>query len=464
VVPGWRSVEQVAKSMASHGLSVVEVQADRQLRWSVQRPSRYARRITARTPIRLAGPAAGHALMRTSVDPQGVRVEGTLANCAGSATPWGTYLCGEENFHYYFEPPTTIDAHAKRWGLHAGSNQMLWSLREERFDLRLEPNEFHRYGWMVEVDPFDPESTPVKRTALGRAAHEGAACALNSDGRAVIFMGEDAVFEYLYKFVSRDPMRPGGATANRDLLDHGTLYVARFKTDGSGAWLPLVHGVGPLTAENGFADQAEVLIRSREAADLLAATRLDRPEWTAIDPNSGECYVSLTGNTLRGRIGYPSPDAVNPRGPNPLGHILRWRQRQDLADTRFEWDLFALAGDTAGDAFGGPDSLLIDPRGMLWVATDTPSTETLPRNQLLACDPTRSGGPEMRRFLVGPPGCEITGPVMAPDCRTLFVNIQHPGEKMGLQPPYAEAWPQPGLPPRSATIAITRLDGGIVGT
>lgn len=462
---GARTAEQVARSMASHGVSVIEARADAAGRWSVVRPSRYARRITATTPMALGGPAAGHALLRTAADPQARQVLGTLANCAANATPWGTYLTGEENIQGYFEPPAEPDAHQRRWGLKAGQgNWTRWHLHDERFDLRRHPNEFHRFGWVVEIDPHDPAATPVKRTALGRAVHEGAAVGVAKDGRAVVFMGEDARFEYIYRFVSRDPIRPGGAAANRDLLDHGTLAVARFDADGRGRWLPLVHGQGPLTADNGFADQGEVVVRTREASDRLGGTKMDRPEWTAVDARSGAVYVTLTNNAARGKPGQPGADAANPRAPNPTGHILRWRHGDDLAADGFAWDIVAFGGgDTPGDAFSGPDGLTLDSRGLMWIATDAaaPLTDAepgsrlwLPRNQLLACDPDAPGGAQPRRFMVAPPGCEVTGPVMTPDCRTLFVNIQHPDP----------GWPTPDGPPRSATVVITREDGGVVGT
>ena len=477
-------------SIAAHGVSVVEVErgAPGNL-WQVARPSRYARRITAATPTRVAGPAAGHPMLRTNADPTGTRVLGTLNNCAHGFTPWGTYLTCEENWSYYFEGPTQPDAHQKRWGLRSGGGFFRWHEHEKRFDARLEPNESNRFGWVVEIDPFDPQSTPVKRTALGRAAHEGAATAQTKDGRVVVYMGEDARFEYLYKFVSRDPVRSGGFAANRELLDHGTLYVARFDADGSGRWLPLVHGQGPLTAAAGFADQGEVLIKSRQASDLLQATRMDRPEWTAVDPISKEVYVTLTNNSQRGASNQPPVDAANPRAYNTMGNILRWREDGDLDATRFAWTHFVLAGDPAnerpeargnirGDKFGSPDGLWVDPRGVLWIQTDvSPSAlgkgdyARLPNNQMLACDPTRSaadGGPDIRRFLLGPAGCEVTGVVTTPDLRTMFVNIQHPGESASergdpANPSKVSSWPDGGRP-RSATVVITKDDGGVIGT
>jgi secreted PhoX family phosphatase len=485
-----RSAATVAKSMAAHGVSVIEVRQQADRSWQVLRPSPWARRITAATPMRLAGPAAGHRLLRTEADPTGQRVLGTFANCANGATPWGTYLTCEENFHYYFQGPEHPDAHQRRWGLDARSNWLRWSDAEPRFDARRHPNEFNRFGWVVEIDPWDASSTPIKRTALGRAAHEGAACGVAADGRVVVLMGEDAAFERIYKFVSHGRVQPGqdaaARRANRTLLDHGTLYAARFDAGGRGAWLPLLHGQGPLTAANGFADQGEVLVKARQASDALGATPMDRPEWSAIDPASGAMYVTLTNNTLRGQPGYPGADAANPRAPNPMGHILRMRHADGLAAETFDWDLLVQAGDARttapemrgnvrGDAFGSPDGLVIDPTGRLWVHTDVSPTAMgrglyaqLPRNQLLVCDPLATGGPGFRRFLIGPPGSELSGASFTPDGRTLFLNVQHPGEQIGdhADPAatFADAWPDPGVRWRSATVAITRDDGGIVGT
>lgn len=481
-VQTW-TAEKVHKSMAAHGVSVIEVQAGAQ-GWEVVRPSRFARRITASTPMTLSGPAAGHPLLQTAADPSGRHVLGTFNNCAHGQTPWGTYLTCEENFVNYFEGPAQPDAHQQRWGLKQGGSFYRWHEFEPRFDARQHPNEFNRFGWVVEIDPLDPTHTPIKRTALGRAAHEGATVAQTADGRVVVYMGEDARFEYLYKFVSRDAVRPGGAAANRDLLDHGTLYVARFNPDGSGDWLPLVHGQGPLTAANGFDSPGTVLIKTRQASDLLGATKMDRPEWTAVDPLTQTVYCTLTNNSLRGQAGQPGVDAANPRANNTMGQIIRWREQGDLAAQRFRWNHLMLAGDRQlpraeaqgnlqGDVFGSPDGLWVDPRGVLWIQTDV-STSTLgqgdyanlPNNQMLACNPETG---EVRRFLVGPNGCEITGICTTPDLRALFINIQHPGEPANersdpAQPLKVSRWPDGQGRPRSATVVITKTDGGVIGT
>ena len=480
------TAEKVKKAQAAHGIAVIEIE-QKNGHWHLVRPSRYARRITANTPFALGGPAAGHAMMKTAADPAGRTVLGTFNNCASGLTPWGTYLSGEENFHNYFIASTSPDAHQKRWGLSAKS-RFRWAEHDARFDAVKNPNEPNRFGWVVEVDPMDPQSTPIKRTALGRAAHEGAWVAVTEDGRAVVYSGEDARFEYIYKFVSRDRIAPAGAgltqaQANRGLLDHGTLYVARFDADGTGRWLPLVHGQGPLNAVNGFADQGEVVIKARQASDALGATKMDRPEWMAIDQAKREIYCTLTNNSARGRPGQPGVDAANPRANNRMGQIIRWREGGDFDSLTLRWDHLVLAGDPAnektedrgnikGDIFACPDGLMLDARGVLWIQTDASATEmnkgafkNIGNNQMLACDPS-SG--EIRRFLTGPVNCEITGATMTPDGKTLFINIQHPGETPAevsdpSQPTRFSNWPLGGRP-RSATVAIRRTDGGLVGT
>ncbi len=482
----WNA-EKVRKAQAAHGVSVIEIERTAS-GWKQVLPSRYARRITATTPMTLTGPAAGHAMMKTAADPNGTRVLGTFNNCANGETPWGSYLTCEENFVFYFEGPETPDAHQKRWGL-AKSNGAIyrWHEHDERFDAVKHPNEPNRFGWVVEIDPMDPTSTPIKRTALGRAAHEGATVALAASGQVVVYMGEDARFEYIYKFVSRDARKPGGFAANRELLDHGTLYVARFDADGSGQWLPLVAGQGPLTAGAGFASQAEVLIKARQASDALGATKMDRPEWVAVDPISKEVYCTLTNNSNRGKPGQPGTDAANPRPDNTMGQIIRWKENGDLVASTFKWDHLVLAGDPKlaraeakgnikGDAFGSPDGLWIDPRGVMWIQTDASTSAlgkgdyvNLPNNQMLACDPTTRGGADIRRFLVGPAGCEVTGIASSPDLKTMFVNIQHPGESPSEKgdpaaPTRYSSWPDGSGRPRSATDVITKNDGGVIGT
>ena len=481
----WNA-EKVRKAQAAHGVAVIEVEL-KDNQWQVVQPSPWARRITARTPMTLTGPAAGHAMMKTAADTSGRSVLGTFNNCGSGITPWGTYLTCEENFINYFKGPDTPNAHEARWGLRKGDPAgYRWHEHDERFDASRHPNEPNRHGWVVEIDPMNPSSTPMKRTALGRAAHEGATVAVTKDNRAVIYMGEDSRFEYIYKFVSRDAIKPGGARANAELLDHGTLYVARFDSNGQGQWLPLVHGQGPLTAANGFADQGEVVIKSRQASDLLGATKMDRPEWTAVDQARGEVYCTLTNNSNRTADGRNGVDAANPRANNTQGNIIRWREQGDFHGERFVWNHFVMAGDPSlaradargnikGDMFSCPDGLWVDGRGVLWIQTDMSTSAmgkgdlaNMGHNVMLAAD-TQTG--EIRRFLSGPAGCEVTGVTSTPDLRTLFVNIQHPGESPSersdpAKPHAISTWPDgpTGGRPRSATVVIRRKDGGIVGT
>ena len=479
------TAEKVRKAQAAHGVSVIEVEL-KDGHWQVVRPSPWARRITANTPMVFGGPAAGNALLKTAADPSGRRVLGTLNNCAAGITPWGTYLTAEENFIFYFKGPDTASAHEARWGLRKGDPVgYRWHEFDARFDATKHPNEINRFGWMVEIDPFNPSMVPVKRTAMGRASHEGATVAVTKDGRAVVYSGEDARFEYIYKFVSRDRIQPGGYQPNAELLDHGTLYVARFDADGRGRWIALTQGQDPLTAANGFADQGEVLIKTRQASDLLGATKMDRPEWIAADKD-GWVYCTLTNNSNRGGNKRPGVDAANPRANNTMGHIIRWKDDGDFDGATFQWNHFVLAGDPAneraeargnikGDAFACPDGLWVDARGVLWIQTDMSTSAMgkgdlarLGNNCMLAADP-KTG--EVRRFLTGPSGCEITGATGTPDGRTMFINIQHPGESPSersdpANPRRFSNWPDqnPAGRPRSATVVIRKKDGGVIGT
>jgi uncharacterized protein len=475
------SAEKVAKAQNAVGVSVVEVRLDGGA-WNVVRPSKYARRVTARSACAVAGPAASHALLRTAADPVGRLVMGTYNGCAHGWTPWGTYLTCEENWHFNFVNGGEITADQQRYRMTAKGRGYRWEEHDARFDAGLHPNEFHRFGWVVEIDPYDPITVPIKRTALGRMAHEGAACSIGADRRLAFYMGDDANFEYVYKFVTRRPWEPGNRDANRHLLDAGTLYVARFNADGSGDWLPLVHGTGPLTAANGFGDQGEVVVRTRQAADALGATKMDRPEWVVAHPVTREVFCACSNNTERGRPTFEGPNPANRRGPNPFGHIVRWREdRADPAATRFRWDVWVEAGPAArggtikGDTFACPDGLWIDAMGALWVQTDVSPTALgtgdfapLGNNQMLAVDPATG---LFRRFLTGPRGCEITGFHTTPDNRTAFVNIQHPGEVPGDRsnpddPRARSNWPDFAADgrPRSATVVIRRRDGGLIGT
>ncbi len=480
-VDGRRPLDEVRKEQAAHGVSVIELLQGADGRWQRVYPSRFNRRITASTPMRISGPLAGHALLRTASDPEGRRVLGTLNNCALGVTPWGTYLACEENWHLYFANQDAADLAQRvshwRYGIASTARSGGWDTADPRFDATPQPqqphggevNEPHRFGWVVEIDPFDPDSTPVKRTAFGRFCREGASLALGPDGRMAFYSGDDTRGEYLYKFVPdgrHDPARPA---ASRDLLDSGTLYVARCNADGSGQWLALRHGEHGLNAAAGFPDQASVLVNARAAADLAGATPLDRPEWVAVHPHTREGYVSLSNNDRRGTD--DAVDAANPRAHNLHGHILRWREEgDDPTATRFRWELFGLAGEPAGsgapqhlratlagDHFSSPDGLAFDSAGRLWIATDydddAAAMASMGCNQLLCADPASR---TVRRFLVGPRGCEITGIAFSPDGCTLWVNVQHPG----LSYPASDGVSRP----RSTTVQVRRTDGGLIGS
>jgi secreted PhoX family phosphatase len=480
------TAEKVRKSQAAHGVSVIEVQRVGG-QWAVVRPSSYARRLTGFSPVRLSGPAAGHPWLQTGADPSGHTVLGTLNNCANGYTPWGTYLTCEENFNGYFVNRSgNVPPLQKRYGITDKGFGYRWHEHDLRFDADRHPNEPNRFGWVVEIDPYDPASQPVKHTALGRFKHEGAALAVAPDRRVVFYMGDDERFEYIYKFVTRDAYNPTDRKANMGLFEHGTLSVARFNPDGTGQWQELTWGKNGLDAGSGFNSQAEVLVNTRRSADLVGATKMDRPEWIAVHPTGREVYCSLTNNSQRGRPNLAGSDAANPRANNVFGHIIRWREKHgDPTAAQFEWDVFLLCGDPAhadpnkrgnikGDIFGSPDGLWFDQRGVLWIQTDV-STSALNKgdyvnmgnNQMLAADPATR---EVRRFLTGPKGCEITGIVATPDGRSMFINIQHPGEPASERsnpaaPKAISAWPDgpSGGRPRAATIVIWKLDGGVIG-
>jgi secreted PhoX family phosphatase len=481
-----QSAEDVRKALASEGVSVIEVQ-HKNGQWQFVQGSKYNRRIHGNTPIRLGGPAAGHDWLKTAADATGTKVLGTFQNCANGMTPWGTYLTCEENFTDCFGSSNAeqkFDAGIKRYGAVVASKEINWHQHDERFDLAKNPNEINRHGWVVEIDPFDPQSTPVKRTALGRFKHENAALTETKDGRAVVYMGDDERGEFIYKFISRDKINHKNAKANRDLLDHGTLYVARFDggdsnpdhPKGKGEWVELSHGKHGIDASSGFASQAEVLIHARLAASVIKATRMDRPEWIVVSPKDGKVYCTLTNNVKRGDDGQPV-GGPNPRAKNQYGQILRWQESgDDAAAMSFAWDLFVVAGNpsvhagtpqggssniTPQNMFNSPDGLGFDKAGRLWILTDGDMSNAgdfagMGNNQMLCADP-HSG--EIRRFMVGPIGCEVTGISFSPDQRTLFVGIQHPGENGG------STFPEhlPNGKPRSSVMVISREDGGIVG-
>mgnify|MGYP001462719237 FL=1 len=465
--------DDVRKGKAGHGVTICEM-TRRDGKWALVKDSPFNRRITADSPMRITGPAAGHDLLKTEADPSGTSALGTWNNCANGRTPWGTYLTCEENFNGYFSASDAgfeIPEALKRYGIKSSDWGYGWAMTDSRFDVSKHPNEPNRAGYVVEIDPFAPQSTPKKRTALGRFKHENAELVVNSDGRIVVYLGDDERGEFLYKFVSDGVYSEGGD--NSELLDKGVLHVARFHDDGRGEWLALT----PQTT--GMTD-AEICVHTRQAASKVGATTMDRPEWVSAHPGKAEVYCCLTNNKNRGKKPNAGGDATPAGGPNPregnkYGQIVRWRpEGGDHGAAAFGWDLFVLAGNpnvhkdarrgsanvTADNMFNSPDGLAFDRNGLLWILTDGNYSDKgdfagMGNNQMLVADPD-SG--EIRRFLVGPKECEVTGVTWSPDRRTMFVGIQHPGEKGNSHFPGGG-----NSVPRSAVVAISREDGGLIG-
>ncbi len=476
-----RAQAEVEMQSVGHGL--VEIKREGGA-WKTVEGSRYNRRLTATTPMRIAGPAAGADRMKTAADATGRMSAGTYGNCAGGTTPWGTVLTCEENIQNIFMGAfagTPEERNHRRFGM-SPTPRHIWNQVDERFDMSKQPNEPNRWGWVVEVDPYEPATPPVKRTALGRIRHEGAVTALAADGRVVAYLGDDQLREYVYRFVSRGRFDPQNRAANRDLLDDGTLSVARFAADGTVAWLPLVHGTGPLNAANGFNSQADVLIETRRAADLLGATPTDRPEDIDVSPTTGKVYIAFTKNAERTA---QQVEPGSPRAANKYGHVVELipptaNGRPDHAAETFRWEIFMLCGDPAkpedqarygGEVAGGswlanPDNFAFDPKGRMWIATDGMDDHGPMADGLFAC---LTEGPQRaipRRFFAVPTGGEMCGPCFTPDGKTLFVAIQHPGDEDGstfANP--STRWPDfdQRLPPRPSVLAITRDDGGEIG-
>ncbi|RUX24949.1 PhoX family phosphatase [Mesorhizobium sp. M2A.F.Ca.ET.042.01.1.1] len=477
--------EQVDVEMAAHGGTIVEIRKEGG-KWQVVRDGKLNRRITSTTEMALSGPVAGHDRVKTNADPSGAKVIGTLNNCAGGVTPWGTYVMAEENIHGYFsgELPEGHKeaANYKRLGIPEGAYE--WGAHYDRFNLAKEPNEPNRFGWIVEVDVNDPASVPRKRTAMGRFKHEGAESIVARDGRVVFYLGDDERFDYVYKFVTAGTFNPNDRAANMNLLDDGTLYVARFAEDGSVEWMPIVFRQGPLTAQNGFASQADVLIETRRAADLLGATKMDRPEDIQPNAGNGKVYVMLTNNSKRKA---EQVDAANPRASNAFGHIIEIvEEGGDFAATKGRWEVLLKCGDpsvadvgatfstatTAHGWFGMPDNCAVDSAGRLWVATDGQGPKATGRTDgLWAVDTEGAARATSKLFFRVPIGAEMCGPLFAPDDQTAFVAVQHPGdggedwEGFG-RPSYYEdpstRWPdfKPDMPVRPSVVAITKQGGG----
>ncbi|MEH3034133.1 MAG: PhoX family phosphatase [Aeromicrobium erythreum] len=499
-VKGSPTRDQVEAALAAHGLSVVAVREKRgsgALEPIVGHPLN--RRLHGGTEFRLSGPVAGHELVRTKADPAGRTALGTFNNCSGGLTPWGTWLTAEENINQYFANAATrtdpVEAkRLARYGVAGTASERRWETYEDRFDLAKEPNEVNRFGWIVEVDPYDPTSTPRKRTALGRFKHEAAQPRITRDGRVAVYMGDDERFDYFYKFVSDGKVKRGRSLKarrhNADLLDRGTLYVAKFTGDspgevdgsgtlpkdgafdGSGEWIPLVSGDKSFVP--GFT-AAEVLLFTRLAADAVGATKMDRPEDVEPSPRSGKVYVALTNNSNRGAAGKAGADEANPRNNNKNGHVLELTEaRNDSAATRFAWNLLLVCGDPADPStyFGGypkedvspiscPDNVAFDPHGNLWISTDGNALGS--HDGLFGVSVEGRSRGLTKQFLTVPTGAETCGPVVERD--RVLVAVQHPGEKDGasVEAP-ASSWPDgPGTVPRPAVVSVWRADGRPIG-
>lgn len=471
--------EQVDIALQAHGGSIVELRRDAQGRMHVEIGSPYNRRITATTAMLVSGPAVGHEYLQTELDQSGLLIEGMLNNCAGGVTPWGTILTCEENFHQYFSHNQKLPdddprkALHDRYGLPDGASERRWERYYGRFSVADEPNEPFRHGWVVEIDPSDPDSMPVKRTAMGRFRHEGATFGHSPSGRVAFYSGDDERFEYVYKFVSDDAWNPIKRGMGQGLLDNGTLYVAVFNDDGSGDWLPLRYGEGPLTEENGFTSQGDVLIKTRLAGDALGATKMDRPEDIQQNPINKKVYVALTNNTARTA---EDADTANPRAENAYGHIIELTEDgDDSAAEAFTWDIFLLCGDPADESsyFAGfpkdnvspianPDNVNFDMDGNLWISTDG-QPGTLELADALHVVPTE--GPErgnLQQFLSVTAGAECASFEFVIDYRNLFVSVQHPGEGGTVEEPVSQ-WPDGHGRARPTVIQVWARDGGRIG-
>ena len=477
-VPTMLTAEQVALCNMSIGHSVVEIKRVDGV-WGVVQDSAMNRRFTLETEFAISGPVAGHDWMKTSYDPTGTKVRGTNYNCGGGVTPWGTVLTCEEGASDTFGgdiATTAFPEVLERYGFD-GSDYYARAKFDPRFDISKEPNEPNRFDWVVEIDPYEPTSTPVKRTALGRMAHEAATTVLNKDGRVVVYMGDDDYFEYVYRFVSEGTYDPANPASGKDLLDAGTLSVAVYNADGTMNWLPMVQGTGPLTAENGFATQADVLLKTRLAADALGATPMDRPEDLETNPVTGRVYAIMTKNT---KISADKLNSVNTRLENFWGHIVEMippggvgADADHTADS-YTWDLFVLAGNPKDPATGStfhpattdngwfvtPDNLTFDPKGRMFVATDGANDFDIP-DGVYGVDTEGAARGLPKLLFTCPMGAEATGPCFTPDGTTLFVSVQHPAEDSATLEELTTRWPDftgTNLP-RPAVVAITRQDG-----
>ena len=568
-VDGRRPEDEVIREVNAHGVSIVHIKKNTETQAvEIVKSSPFNRRITASTVMDFSGPVTNSPLVRTAFSPTGRQTRGTHNNCGNGYTPWGTYLTAEENFIGYFQRSGT-DQYAdrseaektalKRYGLGLDisyvnneqgqkvperdeqdrivyldkSSRYAWETAQagvesqdmyDRWsanvtkasasqDYRNAPNTF---GWIVEIDPFDNSANPVKRTALGRFAHEDCRASRAIEGEQFAFyMGDDSRGEYIYKFVSDAKWDPKdintGYRAGDKYMNNGKFYVAKFNADGTGQWIELAHGKNGLTAENAvypFSSDADVLTFARLAGDAVGATKMDRPEWVAVNPENGEVYVTLTNNSNRGNSSTQPVDAANPRNysdpeggkGNVNGHIIRFKE-ENTASESFEWDIYLFGAEASMDAninlsglndnndLSSPDGMWFDPRGVLWIQTDDGAYTDTTNCMMLAALPGQvgDGGPattsngqatiagaqvtdeNLRRFLTGPKECEITGVTMTPDYKAIFINVQHPGEDSKTFDAPTSNWPasqsdrsNKTARPRSATVVITRNDGGVI--
>lgn len=539
---GSRPEDEVIREVNAHGVSVVHIKKDKTThKVEIVQNSIFNRRITGSTVMDYKGPVARTDLLVTAYSSNGSQTRGTHNNCGNGYTPWGTYLTTEENYIGYFirnknddekRSPKEIIA-LNRYGLKQGaSSRYKWETAKgsvdsqdmyDRWDstvkaaspaqdFRNGPNTF---GWIVEIDPFDGRENPIKRTALGRFAHEDCRASRAIEGQPFAFyMGDDSRGEYIYKFVSDAKWDPKdinkGYRAGDKYMNSGKFYVAKFNANGTGKWIELAYGKNNLNEQNSiypFSSQAEVLTFARLAGDVVGATKMDRPEWVAVNPNNGEVYVTLTNNSNRGNAAQPL-DAANPRNytdpeggkGNVNGHIIRFKEENTAAES-FQWDIYLFGAEASMDAninlsglndnndLSSPDGMWFDPRGVLWIQTDDGAYTDVTNCMMLAALPGQMGdggsaitsnGQEtimgakvndenLRRFLTGPVECEITGVTMTPDNKAIFINVQHPGEDSKRYDAPTSHWPATQTTrtnttarPRSATVVITRNDGGVI--
>ncbi|WP_313625082.1 PhoX family phosphatase [Achromobacter sp.] len=518
LVAGKRPIEEIRKEINAHGVAILHVRREG-ARWNIVHNSRYNRRFTSATPMKLAGPVGGTDLVKTPYSPNGTMVRGTNNNCGNGFTPWGTYITAEENWAACFVNTGTQPAHQLRVGLadavgryqwETGANDPLeiqgefarFNVTETGADFTQDwRNEANGFGYLVEIDPFNENSIATKRTALGRFAHEGCAYGTPEAGKPLAFYsGDDSRFEYIYRFVSeavwdpKDAERTDRLAVGSKYLDKGTLYVARFDADGTGEWLALTGstvGAGGRTLADEFGSLENIILNTRGAADFVGATPMDRPEWTATHPTNGDIYLTLTNNTSRNASKGTNPP--NPRLNNANGHIVRWHDEPGSA--KFKWDIFVFGSDAGADAdtnrsgltalnqLASPDGLGFDPRGILWIQTDNGidggrnnNVAKATNDQMLAVIPgalsdSTGTGPainasnqaDLRRFFVGPNEAEITGFAFTPDYTSIFLNVQHPVNWPSYDTDDATTATTGVVRPRSSTVVIQRADGGPIG-